>query len=371
MIVGNISLHPYQLALKQLLITAQGGIDKREGVIVCSKAAPDLIGCGDIAPLPGTNRESLEQARRMALEVCDFLQGRELPTTYRQLQQLSAEIEKTVTDSPSVLFGFETMLADLAARQADVPLSCWLNPAATARVPVNALLSGSLSEIKRQLKEKRKGGYPAYKLKVGAASIEEDIARVKLVRELVGVGKTIRLDANRCYRFTEASDFLSQVARYGIEYIEEPLGKAEINRLPELRRKTNVPIAVDESIVDIDMVNRWLTAGAVDVVVIKPTVLGGISRAINLAEMATAKGAKVIITTTMESGVGVAACLQVAAALGETVLPCGLDTLTLLAETLIEQPLTVENGSMTIPQVPGLGVTPIIPNPDVLESKDR
>jgi o-succinylbenzoate synthase len=259
------------------------------------------------------------------------------------------------------------MLADLAAQSAGENLARWYNPQASDRVPVNAILSGNMAEIKKQLSCKLPRGYRAYKLKVGVETPECELEKIAYLRETLGDSISIRLDANRAFEFDQAVRFLASVAQFKIEYIEEPLHANLFNRLGDLRAESRVPIALDESLSDHsvgkavwslrDRALQLADRGVMDVAIIKPMLAGGISEVLELARDLSHTDVKMVIGSAIETGVALTAALHLAAALGDTVLPCGLDTLGLLADSLIAEPLPVENGCIRVPTERGLGIT--------------
>jgi len=366
-IIKNVKVWQYSIPLRIPLITAQGTIAKRQGLIVRAETDDGLVGHGEIAPLEGFSRESLEEARRAVSPLQQRLEGQPIPLEPSALRASYVGRDSDRVSLPTIPFGIESMLADLAAQTAGVNLARWFNPQASDSVPVNAILSGSLAEIKEQLSRMLPHGYQAYKLKVGAETGELDLEKIAFLRDTLGDSISIRLDANRAFGFDQAVKFLASVAQFEIEYIEEPLSPDQYNRLGDLRAESPVPIALDESLSDRsvgkatwslrDRALQLADRGTMDAVVIKPTLAGGFSEVIGLARDLSRTDVTMVISSAIETGVGLTAALHLAAALGDTVLPCGLDTLGLLTDSLISEPLPVENGCIRVPTECGLGIT--------------
>jgi o-succinylbenzoate synthase len=367
MIVRELKVWQYSIPLRTPLITAQGTIAKRRGLIVRAETDDGDVGYGEIAPLEGFSSESLEDARRAVSSLRQRLEGQSIPHSQSALRASYVGRGGDHLSLPSIPFGIETMLADLAAQTAGVSLARWCNQQASKRVPVNAILSGSMAEIKEQLSRMLPRGYRAYKLKVGIETNGRELEKIAYLRDTLGESISIRLDANRAFGFAQAVKFLASVAQFKIEYIEEPLRANQFNRLGDLRAESHVRIALDESLSDRsvgketwclrDRTLQLADRGAMDVVVIKPMLAGGFCEVIGLARDLSSTDSKMVISSTIETGIGLAAALHLAAALGDTVLPCGLDTLGLLADSLINVPLPVENGCICVPTECGLGIT--------------
>jgi L-Ala-D/L-Glu epimerase len=367
MIIRNVKVWQYSIPLRTPLITAPGTIANRRGLIVRAETDDGLIGYGEIAPLDGFSRESFEETIRAVSSLRQRLEGKSIPHDQSTLQASHPGRDGDRVVLPSVPFGIEIMLADLAAQTAGVSLAHWLNPQAPDRVPVNAILSGSMADIKEQLTRMIPRGYRAYKLKVGVETVERELEKIAYLRNTLGDSVCIRLDANRAFGFDQAVKFLASVEPFKIEYIEEPLRPDQCNRLGDLRAETPVPIALDESLSDLrvgkatwSLRERTLHLAdrrAMDIAITKPMLAGGLCEVIELARGLSQMDMKMVISSTIETGIGLTASLHLAAALGDTMLPCGLDTLELLTDSLINESLSVENGCIRVPTKDGLGIT--------------
>lgn len=367
MIISKIECREYDVPLRTPLVTANGIMSNRRGLILRAESNSGSVGYGEIAPLDGFSNESLAEARSAVSSLLRELAGLVVPSSVAEIQQESIRMCPKSVAFPSVRFGTETLLADLAAQTAGVALSKWLNPDAADRVPLNAVLSGTIDEVCDQAGRKLGRGYRCYKLKVGIESLEKEVSKIAKLRELFGGQASIRLDANRSFSYEQAVRFLNAVKQYDIEYIEEPLHCESFGQLAELRRECGIAIALDESLSDrasgeytlspAERMLHFARAGAFDVAVMKPSVLGGLSEIVRGAREMSGRGVKIVISSGIESGIAVMAALHLAAALHDLVLPCGLDTLELLNDTLINESLRTESGCLRIPDATGLGVT--------------
>ncbi len=115
-------------------------------------------------------------------------------------------------------------------------------------------------------------------------------------------------------------------------------------------------LAADEDVSGLAAVARIIAARAAQVLVVKPLVVGGLTRARAIVEMASTAGLPVVVTTTVDTGVATAAALHLAAGLPPGTA-CGLATAQLLASDLLAKPLAVVEGAMAVPETPGLGIT--------------
>jgi len=171
----------------------------------------------------------------------------------------------------------------------------------------------------------------------------EDIDRVAAVRDALGPGGRIRVDANGGWSVAVAERMLRVLGRYSLEYAEQPC--ATLAELAELRRLVDIPVAADESIRKAEDPLRVLAAGAADIVMVKVQPLGGVRPALRIAE---ACGLPVVVSSAVDSSVGLAAGVALAAALPELPYACGLATMSLLTGDVTADPLTESGGELPV-----------------------
>lgn len=190
-----------------------------------------------------------------------------------------------------------------------------------------------------------RSGCSTAKVKVAEAGqdLAADVERVAAVRDALGPNGRIRVDANAAWDVETAVLALARLDRYGLEYVEQPC--ATLGELAEVRRRSTVPVAADESIRTADDPIAAVRADAVDVVVIKVQPLGGVRRAL---EVALAAGVPAVVSSALETSVGLAAGLALAAALPDLPYACGLGTGTLLSYDVVTDPLVPVEGVLAV-----------------------
>jgi O-succinylbenzoate synthase len=193
------------------------------------------------------------------------------------------------------------------------------------------------------------------------ASLADDVARVEAVRDALGPGGAVRVDANGAWDIDAAVTAVRALDRDadGLQYVQQPC--RTIDELAAVRRRVDVRIAADESIRRADAPLRVAVAGAADVAVLKCAPLGGVARALRVAEAA---GLPCVVSSALETSVGLAAELALAAALPELEFACGLGTLALLDGDLTsrEAGLHPVGGRLPVPR------TPPVPDPALLDA---
>lgn len=215
-------------------------------------------------------------------------------------------------------------------------------PAVRTSIPVNVTVPATDAERAHAIVAS--SGCTTAKVKVGPPSTQgDDLARVEAVRDALGPGGRIRLDVNAGWDLDEAARNIRQLAAVGLEYVEQPVATAGDMAL--LRRLVDVPLAADELIrLAPDPLHADLSEAA-DVAVLKVQPLGGVWRALQVAE---AIGLPTVVSSAVETSVGIAAGLALAAALPELPYACGLATVLLLAGDVVDSPLAPVNGSIEL-----------------------
>ena len=345
-------IDPFSLGLSEPLTTAAGTIEAREGFTIEYRHRGHL-GIGEATPLPGWTesldscREALDQAASAADEDASAESG---------TGHGSALLELDAAETPAARHGFATALLSADARADGVPLYEWFAPdgGSNHSVPVNATLGDApVEETVATAESAVASNFDCLKIKVGVRPVEEDIERIQAVREAVGEGVELRVDANAAYDRETALEAIDGFARAGVAYVEQPLPADDLEGHRDLRGK-GVGIALDESLTEC-IAQEIIDADAADVLVLKPMVVGGPGNAHTLAMRARDHGIEPVVSTTIDGVVARTAAGHVAAAI-DGVQPCGLATADRLAEDLGPDPCAVENGRISVPQEPGLGV---------------
>ena len=226
-----------------------------------------------------------------------------------------------------------------AIESATVP---WPEPL-RERVPVNVTVPAV--EPSRAYEIVAASGCTTAKVKVAerGQSPGEDVQRVAAVRDALGDSGRIRVDANGGWTVDAAARMLGLLARYELEYAEQPC--ATLEELARLRRLIDIPIAVDESIRRAEDPLKVAVAGAADIVVVKVAPLGGVRAALRVAESC---GLPVVVSSAVDTSVGLAAGVALAAALPELPYACGLATMSLLSGDVTAFPLAAAGGELPV-----------------------
>jgi len=224
----------------------------------------------------------------------------------------------------------------------------WPDPVREA-IPVNATVPAvAAHEVAGVLQ--RYDGCTTAKVKVAERGqlLRDDLDRVSEVRDVMGPGARIRVDANGGWTVSEAVDALRRLAAYGLEYAEQPCAGVEelaSLRIALARQGIDVLVAADESIRRASDPMRVVREGAADVIVVKVAPLGGVRSALAIAQEC---GLPTVVSSALDSSVGIRAGLALAAALPELPFACGLSTVELMAGDVTNDSLVPQAGSIAL-----------------------
>ncbi|MGH8933726.1 MAG: o-succinylbenzoate synthase [Egibacteraceae bacterium] len=173
--------------------------------------------------------------------------------------------------------------------------------------------------------------------------IADDLARVEAVRDALGPRGRIRVDANGAWDPDDAVSAIRQLDRYGLEYVEQPCRTLE--EMARVRLRVDVPLAADESVRTAEDPLHVANLDAADLVVLKVQPLGGVWAAMEVAEAAKLP---VVVSSAVETSIGIAAGIAFAAALPELPFACGLATVALLEGDVVADPLLPVDGVIAV-----------------------
>jgi L-alanine-DL-glutamate epimerase-like enolase superfamily enzyme len=356
---SGIAWAPYNIPFVKPYETAHGRVRRREGFIIRVLTDGGVTGLGEASldpasPAPpaalGLLIESLarkllgadEAAYDAAME--PYLAGDEMSRAVHCALQTAFFDASGRTVGLSVAAFFSNM------QEPDV-----LRPE-RLQVQVNATVaSRDAAEAVKAAREAVAAGFRCIKVKAGMEStIEAEVARVRAIREAIGPDVLLRLDANGAWDEATAIATIGQLERFDLELIEQPVTVGDLGALGRVRAAVSTGIAADESVTDNASAERSILNA--DALVLKPMRLGGLSVTRYIAQDVLSAALRVIITTTIDAGIGTAAALHIAASLPDDGIAHGLATASLLASDLLKTPLAIDRGTMTLPRSPGLGV---------------
>jgi o-succinylbenzoate synthase len=346
--IQSVKIIPYKLPLRQSWKTKRTALSKRKGCLVKITDEDNHSGYGDCAPLAEAGTETTTIAHQQLLDYSTKLTAISISNALNQLPEH--------TSTPAANCAIETALLDLLSQKKQQTLRQYLHPDAADTIQVNSMIGSLNTQLLPSAKQAIDHGFSTLKIKVGMRPVQDDIRLLKQLIEKLPEHIQYRLDANGSWSFQDAKLIIQSLNGLNIESIEEPLQKIDLIQLRRLQDKTEITLALDESIKTLDR-SELLSAQAVRRIVIKPMVMGGLLPSLILAEQALEQKIGVVITSTIDSAIGIQATAQLAAALSDTSITHGLATSDCLLNNVAIPP-SISNGILHLNNKKGLGLIP-------------
>jgi L-Ala-D/L-Glu epimerase / N-acetyl-D-glutamate racemase len=341
----KLTWRPLDVPLKRTFAISRSAIDVRNNVLVELETDDGVVGRGEAEPTPYYG-ESAESALA-ALEAFD-------PAPLANIETEDADVEPTVArcldqlghGNMSVVAALDAALWDIRGKQLGQPV--WQLLGAPARCPVPTSYTIGMADPDTMARDAEEvcDTYRILKIKVGGDNDIECLTAIRSVTDL-----PVRVDANAAWTGPEAAERINELMAFGIELVEQPCARDDIDGLRIARDASPVPIIADESCHCADDVDRLV--GAVDGVNIKLTKCGGLGEAKRIVQRAKRHEMLLMIGCMTSSSLAITAGSHA----------CGwmdfvdLDGNLLLSEDPFEGAV-VEDGVIQISGGPGLGVVP-------------
>lgn len=294
-----------------------------------------FIGIGECSTIPDLSIDPKETYFQKLEEVCRLLNEGVDPNSI----DLSAY--------PSIAFGLETALLDLAANGS----KCLFTSAFTegkAGIPINGLVwMGDKAFMQKQIREKIDAGYRCIKLKVGAIDFETELEIIKGIRKQFSADDMeIRLDANGGFSAEDALEKLNKLSTFSIHSIEQPIKQKQYAAISELCRQSPIPIVLDEEIIAVNSGEKETLLQTIKpaFIILKPSLIGGFKQSEEWIRLAEKHNIGWWITSALESNIGLNAIAQWTYTLNSN-LPQGLGT-GQLYQNNIPSPLEIEKAKL-------------------------
>ena len=340
MIIKNLSLKAANYKMVHSLQSSSFTHDIRNSWIIKVIDNDGFIGYGEASPLPEFNMESFEESGyclegfKIALNNID---------DEIDLDELIILSNVHTLNAPSASFAIQTALYDLFSKRNNQPFSKFLNSNSLLEIKSNGIYNLTTSK-----------NYKIIKVKCGFRNLYDEI---ELLDSLVkNNNKDIRfiLDLNQAYDLPKAIRFFKEIDRFNIKYIEQPLLKNELEDLEELRYHSNIPIALDESVTNIESINKILDKNAADIFILKPQSIGCFKKLNQAIKLIQSNAKQAVISSSLEGSIGRFSTMHMVAANNIT-NTCGL-----ALEKIYEHENhifpNISNGLFKISNKPGLGI---------------
>ena len=334
--ISEVKIEKHTLRYKKPISTSHGIITDRSVILLGLKDKKGTWGYGESSPLKGFSSENTDDVENILTEW-----GK-------------TKNERLLTGFPTAKAAVDCAFLDLKAKNNGLPLHKYMNSESLKEFPISQLILGETpKELVSNARRATEAGYKTLKIKVGTSSEEIDYERLKAVRETVGQEIAIRIDANGGWNTNQAIDILGRLIPFAIEFVEEPT--RGLDNLATVQKNVVQKIAIDESLQDVDNIEKIKNAQIAKILIIKPSAIGGIKFASQLIDRAKSLELEVVVTSLLDGAIGVAAAAHLTSAYNLFDPAPGLGTSALLADDLAKS-IPVNNGNMILEESPGLGI---------------
>ncbi len=346
--IQEITFFPLRIPLRKPFVISLGPLFAAENLFVRIRTADGYEGWGEASPFPTIHGETLDGALAIGKWLAPALLGQ----VANHAPAYTALLQRGIYGNHALKSAFDIALHDIAAQAAGVPLYRYLGGTIQRVLYTDYTVSlGPAAQMADEARAIQLAGFPVIKVKVGEGA-ERDIERIAAITAAVGGDIPLRIDANQGWSFDEACRALRGMERFRIQHCEAPIDRAEWTRLPELRKRSPIPLMADESCWDEEDARRLTSIGAVDRINIKLSKSSGLHRA---QKIIASTDLPLQVGGFLESRLGFTAAAHLALS-SPRVEFCDFDTPLMQLEDPVEGGIVYgPGGSVTLPDTPGLG----------------
>lgn len=335
---------------------AYGKIAIRQNVVVQITDESGVSGFAETAPIPF--RWGCEETQESIVStVNSYIAPLLVGEDPERINFLLDRVTKRVGDLPYARCGVGDALYDLNARMLEVPIASLLGGMRSHTLAASWSISfKSAEEMAKEADWAVSNGYSWVKVKIGSKDIEQDVRNVAAVRDAVGAGIAIHVDANAGYRYLDAADVLPRIEQYRPRLIEQPVAGWDLEGMQKLRRKLKTPIMADESVRSYRDLKEVIRRDAADAVLMKLAKHGGIRESQKIADLATDSGIALYPGIHFTTSLGVATSAQFYSTVADMTAGDFHQGAALFEHDIVQIPLKAIRGAVSVPRGPGTGV---------------
>jgi len=353
MTITQIEIFPSPIKLKEAFIISLSRHEYAENIIVRITTNEGLVGFGECCPFKSINGESMESG----VIVGKYLAQNLLQKNPLNIEECSAVMDATIFGNSSIKSAFDIALYDIAAQYAQLPLYAFLGGKNNKTITTDYTISiDTPTKMAADAQKIVSKGFQFIKVKLGGSK-EEDIERIKKIREAVGYKIPLRIDANQGWKAEEAVDILNALSVYNIQHCEEPIARWNFMELPRIKKESKIEIMADESCCDHNDAKRLIDLNACHQINVKLGKSSGIFKALKIIQLAEKANMKMQVGGFLESRLAFTASAHLALC-SANIVHYDFDSPLMLQEDVVLDGIQYNNkGEIIMPTKIGLGAS--------------
>lgn len=348
--ITNVEIFYFDIPLQQPFKISLGTMYGANDVLVRIHTDSSIVGLGEACPFPPITGETQETNISVAKNFRDLIIGKN-PLA---IESLIREFGSLMHTNPSIVAAFDMALYDILGKVAGLPLFRLLGG---DRTTIETDMTADLDTpdvMAKRAKDFVAMGFKTIKIKVGQAP-ELDLARLEAIRGAIGYDYALRIDANQGWTVPQAKSVLKAMEKFKIQLVEQPVAAWDIAGLKAVREESPIPVMADEALYFPSDAIKLIKAEACDYFNIKLMKAGGIMNALKISHIAESANIRCMIGCMLESRLALTAAAHVMAA-QRNIIFADLDGHMSHAVDPIIDGMTLQGGTITLPEKPGLGL---------------
>ena len=355
MTISKVEVLPVSLPLKHPYSISGGPVRTLDHVIIKIHTLDGIIGLGEASPLPEYSDETQEG---IMIALRKYLVPAILGQDPLEISNVLGRMESAISGHTFAKAAIDIALWDITGKVTKSPVYRLLGGLCRDKISLTWCVGmGKTEDMVKEAIDSVEKGFPTVKIKVGKDP-EKDLQNVAAIRDAIGNGYRIRVDANQGYTRDVAIRTLRKMENYELQLIEQPVDRFDLDGMADIARTLDTPVLADESVFTPADAIRVVRKEAADVINIKIMKPGGLANSRKIANIAEAAGIPCLVGSNLEMGVGITAGAHFAAATQNITYESDLvsPVMYLLADDVLNESYRLSGHFFEVPKGFGLGV---------------